>query len=187
VIDPAGEECLELDSVECEVELAASTLAAGPVADQVALPRWIAPLAAFCALVLIPWIVYLAVSLPSHTRAVHYDLVWVGYDIAMLFALAALAFCALRRSPLTAVVASVTATLLVADAWFDVVTTGRRGELISAIISAAAVEIPLATLCIWVAVNAERLRRRSYDRLSQRAERASALAARLAGRARQSG
>jgi hypothetical protein len=148
------------------------------VPDQVAAPRWVAPIATVCAVGLIPWIVYLAVSLPSHARAVHYDVVWVGFDIAMLCALAALAYCALRRSPLIGTVASVAATLLVTDAWFDVLTTGARSQRIISIASAAFLELPLGILCAWVAINAERVRRRAYRRLWQRAE----LAREVAGR-----
>jgi len=151
-----------------------------PAPDLIELPRWVAPLALLCAIGLVPWIVYLAMALPSHTRAEHYDLAWVGYDAGMLVALAALGYCAIRRSPLTGVLASVTATLLVTDAWFDVVTTARRGPFIMSVVSAAVIELPLAVLCTFVAVNAERVRRRQYRRLWQRAQAAGAVAERPA-------
>jgi hypothetical protein len=157
-----------------------TVLATSVVPDQLTPPRWVAPLAAVCAVGLVPWIIYLALALPSHARAAHYDVAWVGFDIAMLFALVSLAYCALRRSPLTELAASVTATMLVSDAWFDVVTTSKSDEMIFAILSAVCIELPLAALCVWVAVNAERLRRRAYRRLWQRAEYATAVATRLA-------
>jgi hypothetical protein len=144
--------------------------------DTIALPRWLAPLAVLCAVALVPWIVYLAMVLPHRTRSVHYDVAWVGFDIAMWFVLAALAWCAIRRRPATAQLAAVAATMLVVDAWFDVVTTANPTQRGYAIASAVILEIPLAVLCTWVAVNAQRLRERSYRRLWQRAEQATRLA-----------
>lgn len=46
-----------------------------------------------------------------------------------------------------------TGTLLVCDAWFDVLTARTTGELIVAILEAALVELPLAVLCFWMATN----------------------------------
>ena len=63
--------------------------------------------------------------------------------------------------------------MLVVDAWFDVITTANPTQRGFAIASAAILEIPLAMLCAWVAVNAGRLRERSYRRLWQRAELAT--------------
>jgi hypothetical protein len=148
--------------------------------DTIPLPRWLGPLAVFCVVGLLPWIGYLAVVLPHHARSVHYDVAWVGFDIAMWFVLAALAWCAIRRRPATAQLAAVAATMLIVDAWFDVVTTGNPTQRAYAIGSAAIVEIPLAVLCAWVAVNAERLRERSYRRLRQRAEEATRVARKVA-------
>jgi hypothetical protein len=144
--------------------------------DTIPLPRWLGPLAVLCVIGLVPWIVYLAMVLPHHARSVHYDIAWVGFDIAMWFVLAALAWCAIRRRPATAQLAAVAAMMLIVDAWFDVVTTANPSQRTYAIASAAIVEIPLAVLCAWVAVNAERLRERRYRRLWQRAEQATGVA-----------
>ena len=118
-----------------------------------------------CALLLVPWIVYLAVELPQQSRTAHYDVVWVGFDIAMFAALAGLGWCAWRRSTYTEVMAAVTATMLVTDAWFDVVTANNNVRRMEAFASALLIELPLAALCAWVAQNAERLRRRAYRQL----------------------
>jgi hypothetical protein len=159
---PAGS---PLDSVE-------AALGVVPKQLTLPLPRWLGPLAVCCAVGIVPWIVYLALTLPARTRAVDYDVAWVGYDAAMCAVLAALAYCALRRSMATGAIAAVAATMLVIDAWFDVVTTGKGDELMMAIVSAAFVELPLAIVCAWVAVNAERVRARAYRSLRMRWERA---------------
>ncbi|MEP7179122.1 MAG: hypothetical protein ABI775_08545 [Pseudonocardiales bacterium] len=138
------------------------------------LPRWLGPLAVCCAIGFIPWIVYLALTLPARQRAVDYDIAWVGYDAAMAVVMAALAFCALRRKPATGAVAAVAATMLVVDAWFDIVTTEEPEHLTLAIISAVLLEIPLAIVCAWVAFNAERVRARAYHSLHKRWESAIA-------------
>jgi hypothetical protein len=145
------------------------------------LPRWLGPLALCCAIGIVPWIVYLALTLPRRQRAVDYDIAWVGYDAAMAVVLAALAYCALRRKPATGAIAAVAATMLVIDAWFDIVTTDKPQQLTLAIISAVFAEIPLAIVCAWVAFNAERVRTRAYRSLRMRWEQAVELARRPSG------
>jgi hypothetical protein len=61
-----------------------------------------------------------------------------------------------RRSPFAEVAAAVTGTLLVCDAWFDVVTARTTSGLVQAGLEAALVEIPLAILCFWMASNLAR-------------------------------
>lgn len=149
---------------------------------QLPIPRWIARLAALCAIVLVPWIIYLSMVLPDHARAAHYDLAWVGFDIGMFLVLAALAWSAARRAPATGPLAAVAATFLVIDAWFDVTTSSGQTRFAFALASAVLVEVPLAALCTWVAVNAERLRTRAYRRLWARAEYSARVAQLLAAR-----
>jgi hypothetical protein len=149
-----------------EARLPSSPLSTDPLSPgALPLPRWVGFVAAACAILLIPWIVYLAIELPEQTRTAHYDVVWVGFDIGMFAALFGLGLCALRRSTYTEVVAAVTGTLLVTDAWFDVVTADDYAHRVEAMASALLIELPLAALCLWVAQNAERLRRRAYRQL----------------------
>jgi hypothetical protein len=155
-----------------ESQLGVGTPSRNAVRESLPLPRWLGPLAIVCVLGLIPWIVYLAFNLPRHSRATHYNLAWVGFDIGMGLVLLALGYSALRRRPTTELFAGVAATMLVVDAWFDVVTAPNREQLGFSIASAAFVELPLAALCTWVAVNAERVRSRTYRRLWRRAEEA---------------
>jgi hypothetical protein len=142
-----------------------------PPLERLPLPRWIGPLAIASVVALVPWIVYLGLTLPAKVRAEHYDIAWVGFDCLMWVALAALAFCTLRRHPATGPVAAVAATMLVVDAWFDVFTSSaQHGELTLAIVLALGGELPLAILCGWIAVHAERMRTRAYRSLLLRSD-----------------
>ena len=143
-----------------DARLPSSPLSADPLSPgALPLPRWVGVLAVSCALLLIPWIVYLAFVLPQQSRSAHYDVAWVGFDVAMFGALVSLGVCALRRSTYTEVLAAVTGTLLLTDAWFDVVTADTRWGRMEALASALLIELPLAGLCAWVANNAERMRK----------------------------
>jgi hypothetical protein len=147
-----------------------------PPKQQLPLPRWLAPLALSCVIGFIPWIVYLSMTLPSDQRTDDYDIAWVGFDSAMCLVLTVLAFLAIRRKTATGPVAAVAATMLLIDAWFDIVTAKDGGDLLLAALFAAFAEIPLAIICAWVAVNAERVRARAYRRLRSRWEHAVEIA-----------
>src|SRR5258708_4138837 len=107
-------------------------------------PRWVVPLFAVVAIVLVPWIVLLVRVLPSSNEAAHWGIAWAGFDVAMALLLLAVALAAWRRSPWLEGAATATATLLFVDAWFDVLTSSTRAELVVAILLAALVELPLA-------------------------------------------
>jgi len=116
-------------------------------------PPWIAPALLFCALVLIPWIAFLFLTLPRHYVANHWQLAWGGFDIALGIALATTAVLVVRRSPFTEVTATITGTLLLCDAWFDVLTSRGTSDIAQALAAALLVELPLAGLCFWIARN----------------------------------
>jgi hypothetical protein len=60
--------------------------------------RWTGPLFALFSVILLPWIIYLAATLPSRQISSHYDVAWAGFDIILLVALASTAYFALRRA-----------------------------------------------------------------------------------------
>lgn len=120
-------------------------------------PPWIAPLFVVLCIGLVPWSIYLFAELPDHTIAHHWSIAWGGFDIALAGGLAGTAICVARRSFSTQLFATVTGTLLVVDAWFDVLTAGSDGAEAFAIGTAAIVEVPLAVLCFWMARNMERV------------------------------
>lgn len=63
------------------------------------------------SLVLIPWIGYLAASLPDRHVAGQWKAAWVGVDIVLVAFLAGTAWCAWRRRQLLVPAAIITATL----------------------------------------------------------------------------
>jgi hypothetical protein len=103
------------------------------------------------ALVLVPWLGWLAISLPCRYLSRHWGIAWAGFDAGLAVGLASTGFAALRHSPWLDRAAVPTATLLVADAWFDVVTSRGAAAFALAATEALAIELPLALLCIWVA------------------------------------
>ena len=95
---------------------------------------------------LIPWIVLLGLTLPHRYVANHWVATWVGYDIALLIGLATTAWAAWRHRQIVIVSALVTSTMLVVDAWFDVLTDSTTGDLILSIVTAVFGELPLAAI-----------------------------------------
>jgi hypothetical protein len=89
------------------------------------------------------WTVFLGWSLPRHYVANHWRLAWVGLDVAEIVMLLATAWAAWRRRATLILFATITGTLLVVDAWFDV-TTARHGDLLQSVVLAVVVEIPAA-------------------------------------------
>src|SRR5438477_7351250 len=118
-------------------------------------PRWVVPLFGLAALLLVPWVVLLAVALPSAHRAAHWDIAWAGFDVALALLLLTVAVAAWRRSPWLEGAAAASATLLFVDAWFDVLTSSTRAEFVVSIGEAAFVELPLAVLCLLLARSVE--------------------------------
>ena len=109
------------------------------------------------SLVFIPWIGYLAVSLPDRHVAGQWKSAWVGFDIVLVACLTGTAWCAWRRRQLLVPAAIVTATLLVCDAWFDVLLDWGTPDVWWSVATAVLVELPLAALLLWVAARLLRL------------------------------
>lgn len=120
------------------------------------MPPWIAPAFVLCALLLLPWAGFLIVTLPRNYTADHWRVAWGGFDLGLGVSMVATAIAVMRRSPFAEVAATVTGTLLVCDAWFDVLTAGTTSELVQAGLEAALIELPLAALCFWMATNLAR-------------------------------
>lgn len=115
---------------------------------------------------LIPWIVFLALTLPHRYVVDHWPLVWVGLDVAEFVALAVTAWAAWRRRQVVIGTAIVTGTLLVVDAWFDIVTDSTTRDLVVSIVTAALGELPLAALAFVGAFRLIRITSRSARALS---------------------
>ena len=128
------------------------------------LPRWIPLLLALVAAFLVPWTLWLTFSLPSRHVTDRYDLAWVGFDVGLASAFAATAWSAFRRLPWLPAFAAVTGTMLVCDAWFDIVTSDGLRETIEAGVEALLAELPLAALCGYIVYDTERFQA-TFDRL----------------------
>jgi hypothetical protein len=126
------------------------------MAPELRVHRWVPRLLALVALALVPWTLWLTFSLPSRHVTEHYDAAWVGFDVALAGAFAATAWSALRRPRWLVALAAVTGTMLVCDAWFDVVTSSGGAERLEALAEAAFAEIPLAAICAYIVLEAER-------------------------------
>jgi hypothetical protein len=119
-------------------------------------PEWVVPLFGLAAVVLVPGVVLLVVFLPSKHESTHWDIAWGGFDVVLALLLLTVALTAWRRSPWLEGAATAAATLLFIDAWFDVLTSSSRGELILAVVEAVLVELPLALVCLLLARDAQR-------------------------------
>jgi len=75
----------------------------------------------------IVWTVFLALSLPRENLEHHYRLTWAGFDLIEVLAIYLTAHMAFRLDARVIFPATVVATLLAADAWFDV-TTSATGQ-----------------------------------------------------------
>ena len=127
--------------------------------DESRLIRWTGPMFALFSLLLLPWIIYIALSLPSRQLSPNYDLAWAGFDVLLAAGLASSAYFALRRSRYLSAAAAATAALLIVDAWFDCMTTpgDSRWESIA---FCFLVELPLAALCFWLSYHTEQIAER---------------------------
>jgi hypothetical protein len=105
---------------------------------------------AAAAVVLVPWAGWLATSLPRRYVSRHWALAWTGYDSALAVTLALTCIAAIRRAPWLDRAAVAAATLLAADAWFDVITSSGAAAVALATTEAVAVELPVALLCLWL-------------------------------------
>ena len=113
--------------------------------------RWPAALLAVLGFGLLPWTLWLGLSLPSRKVAEHWDLAWTGFDLVLAASLLATALALIRASPLVRSCAAATGALLVADAWFDVVTAAGGRERWFAVGLALVAELPLAGICFVLA------------------------------------
>ena len=101
-----------------------------------------------CCVFLCAWIGVLAVTLPGSYRASGWAGAWIGFDIAELLGFAAITWTAWRGKQLLIVCLVVTATLLCADAWFDLTLDWGSRAFSFSLASALCVELPLAILMI---------------------------------------
>ena len=144
--------------------------AAPPVVPR--LRRWLAPLFFLAGLGLLPWTAYLILTLPGrHLQTGYYDLAWGGFDIGLAALLVATGVGLLRRTLWVQSTATGAATMLVCDAWFDVLSSKPGQERLVAIVLAVTAELPSAAVCLLIA--------RHVEEVAERAQRYALVARRL--------
>lgn len=107
---------------------------------------------ATAGLVMIPWVLYLSMSLPEKAMDSHWALAWVGLDSCEALALFATGRFLKRADNRCALTATAAAALLLTDAWFDVTAAAPGSALAIAIVMAVCVEIPIAVVCTVLAL-----------------------------------
>ena len=93
---------------------------------------------------MLAWIIYLRFALPHSYMAQNWRLAWIGFDSFLFISLISTYLSESRKSIKKIPFAITSATLLVIDAWFDVITSRAGGDRDLAILLALTIEIPLA-------------------------------------------
>jgi hypothetical protein len=107
---------------------------------------------AVAGLSMVPWLVFLADTLPRVAQAAHWPAAWVGLDGLEAIGLLTTGLALIRRSSWVCLPAAITATLLVVDAWFDITTSASGSAVTTAVAMAVFSELPAAVLCAVLAV-----------------------------------
>jgi hypothetical protein len=119
------------------------------------LRQWVILLFGAAGLALVPWTLWLAGTLRPTHESPRWDIAWSGFDVALTLLFLSTAYSAWRRSPWVGVFAGATGTLLVTDAWFDVILSSDNDELRTALLLAAVAELPAAAVCFWISYRTE--------------------------------
>jgi hypothetical protein len=130
-------------------------------------PRWIGWLVIAAGAFMLPWVAGLVFILPTRHEAAHYDASWIGFDLALCGMLMRTGWLAQKGREHIELSAAMTGTLLLVDAWFDVVTADSHRELATALILALGAELPLAAFCLWIAGRVEFRRQRRAEAMSR--------------------
>jgi hypothetical protein len=113
------------------------------------------------SIAMIPWLVYLSVTLPENYVAHNWPATWVGFDILLVGFMVATAVLGYLRRQLLLLAAFTSGVLLICDAWFDLMTAGPK-DLWLSMVTALGIEVPLA---IFMITGAQRIVRLTMMRL----------------------
>jgi len=108
------------------------------------------------AIALIPWTIYLALTLPDNYVAHNWPATWIGFDCVLITFMTATAVLGWLRRQLVLLAAFTTGVLLICDAWFDIMTAGP-GQLRESVLTAALGNLPLAVVMITGALRIIRI------------------------------
>ena len=130
-------------------------------------PRWIGWLVVAAGALMLPWVAGLVFILPTRHEAAHYGFSWIGFDLALCAMLIRTGWLAQKGREHIELSAAMTGTLLLVDAWFDVVTADSHRELALALVLAFVAELPLAAFCLWIAGRVEFRRQQRAEAMSR--------------------
>ena len=131
----------ELMRMLVELEVPANEPAAAPLRRR-NLVRLVATVG---AVVLVPWTIYLAATLPRLVLASRWRGAWVGFDVLLVIILSSTAWLGWKGRQMVVVGLVASSVLLVCDAWFDVMLT-RGPDHVWSVATAVLVELPVAAL-----------------------------------------
>lgn len=113
--------------------------------------RLVLALTIVCALVLVPWILVLAYTLPTNARVTNWRVAWVGFDSLLALSFAASAWAVWKRRYVAVVALTAASVGLMLDTWFDVTLSWGTRQQWGAVALALFVELPvLAVLLVTV-------------------------------------
>lgn len=116
------------------------------------------------SIAMIPWLVYLSVTLPENYVAHNWTATWVGFDVLLVAFMLATAVLGYLRRQLLTLAAFTSGVLLICDAWFDLMTAGPKDIWLS-LVTALLIEVPLAIFMITGAQRIVRLTMMRFWRL----------------------
>lgn len=116
---------------------------------------WVSVVLAVAAAALVVPLVVTFTEEPQVEVARHLIVAWCGLDVAEAVSLALTGWAIHRRSPWVVVAATAAGTLLLCDAWINIVSSAGVARKEAVVMGFA--EIPLAALSYWVAVRTTRL------------------------------
>jgi hypothetical protein len=130
-------------------------------------PRWAGWVIIAAGVAMLPWIFGLGFVLPTSHEAAHYNASWIGFDLGLCAMLLRTGWLAQKGREHIELSAAITGTLLLVDAWFDVITADSAGEFTLALILALFAELPLAVFFLWIAGRVEYRRQRRAEAMSR--------------------
>ncbi len=113
--------------------------------------RWLPIVLTIAALALIPSLVVVLTVVPKIQTAHHLRVAWSGLDVFEVLALASTGFALQRRPAIAVIPATITGTLLLCDAWLNIIPS--TGVAFYESVVMAFIELPLAALSFWTAAH----------------------------------
>lgn len=121
--------------------------------------RWLSCGLCVVGVAMIPWLFVLVSQLPNRTVVTGWSTAWVGLDCLEAVGLISTGVLLARGDDRAGLVAMATATVLLIDAWFDVITAANDSDRAVAIAMALLAELPMSVICASLAVRLSRAAR----------------------------